>query len=162
VIGFKGLGSYPHLLATLVSSEQAASESPLALLLNLGVGPVTAKIFVSILGAGFLVAAAVVAYRRRPFSDARVLTLCLVAALVASPIVWPHYLLLLLVPVAIAHPRLSLPWLIALVSWISPRGHGYGPFFTALSLSVAAATLIATYWIRSDDAAASAEVPASA
>ena len=152
VIDFKGLASYPHLLATLASSEQLKSYSPLALLLGLGASPLAAKLAVGILGVGCLCAAAVVAHRHRPSSDATALTLCLVTALVCTPIVWPHYLLLLLVPVAIAHKRLSFAWLVPLATWISFGAHSKGPVTVVLELSVAAAVLVAAHWTVSAEA----------
>ena len=45
------------------------------------------------------------------------LTLCLAAALAASPIVWMHYFLLLLVPLALIRPRLSPLWLVPFAYW---------------------------------------------
>ena len=41
-------------------------------------------------------------------------------ALLATPILWEHYLVLLLVPIALVAPRLSAPWLALLAFWISP------------------------------------------
>jgi len=43
-----------------------------------------------------------------------------VAALVASPIVWPHYLALLLVPIALVSPGLSALWLVPLLAYVAP------------------------------------------
>jgi hypothetical protein len=150
-IDFRGLESYPHLLATLASAEQAKSYSPLALLLGLGASPLVAEVAVYLAGASFLGAAAVVAYRRRPSSDISAFTLCLVAALLFSPIVWPHYFLLLLVPVGILHKRLSAAWLIPVASWFSPPvKQSDGTIWIVLALLVAAATLIAAHWTASD------------
>ena len=53
------------------------------------------------------------AARRAPRDrDIATLTLCIAAALAASPIVWIHYFLLLLVPLALTRPRLSPLWLV--------------------------------------------------
>ena len=47
---------------------------------------------------------------------------CAVAATLAlSPIVWLHYLVVLLVPVAIARPRFSALWLLPVLLWVSPQ-----------------------------------------
>ena len=53
------------------------------------------------------------------------------ATLALSPIVWLHYLVVLLVPMAIARPRFSLLWLLPVVLWVSPRP-GYPEGFTGL------------------------------
>jgi hypothetical protein len=132
------------MLADLASGEQAASYSPLALLLGLGIKPVAARLLVGATGLVVLCAAAAVVRRRGRLAELDSLTLCLVASLVFSPIVWPHYLLLLLVPVAITHKRLSLPWLLGIASWVSPGTHSSGAASVVLALVVAGATLLAT------------------
>ncbi len=146
LLDFRGLGSYPRMLADLASGEQATSYSPLALLLGLGIKPVAARLLVGATGVVVLCLAAVVVRRRGRLAEVDSLSLCLVASLAFSPIVWPHYLLLLLVPVAITHKRLSLPWLLAAASWISPAANHSGTAFVALALLVAAATLLTTHW----------------
>ena len=40
--------------------------------------------------------------------------------LVASPLVWSHYFVLLLVPLALARPRLDAVWFAAVAMWICP------------------------------------------
>jgi hypothetical protein len=70
-----------------------------------------------------------------------VLTLCLAAAFAASPIVWVHYFLLLLVPLALTQPRLSLLWFVPLAYY--PLGESAWPAGDARKLGVAlAATLV--------------------
>jgi hypothetical protein len=65
--------------------------------------------------------------------DRRSLILCLAAALVATPILWLHYLGLLFVPIALARPRLTALWFVPLtmtlfeaLDWYRgwPRGDG--------------------------------------
>jgi hypothetical protein len=46
--------------------------------------------------------------------DRRSLTLVIAAALVLTPILWLHYLVLLFVPIALARPRLSGLWFVPL------------------------------------------------
>ena len=50
--------------------------------------------------------------RHRENGDLAAFSIMVGASIVASPIVWPHYLALLLVPLAIAWPRAGLPWLL--------------------------------------------------
>ena len=68
------------------------------------------------------------------------LTLCLAAALAASPIVWMHYFLLLLVPLALIRPRLSPLWLVPFAYW--PLGLSAWPGGDAQKLGVALATTL--------------------
>jgi hypothetical protein len=58
--------------------------------------------------------------------DAAPLALALAAALLLSPIVWTHYYILLLVPIAIARPRLSALWFVPLAFWIEPNLEYFG------------------------------------
>lgn len=68
-------------------------------------------------------------------------TLTLAAALCASPIVWVHYFLLLLVPLALIRPRLSLLWFVPFA--FQPLGEAAWPAGNARNLGLAlAATLV--------------------
>ena len=59
----------------------------------------------------------------------------LAAALAASPIVWMHYFLLLLVPLALARPRLSALWLVPFAYY--PLGETAWPAGDASKLALA-------------------------
>src|SRR5439155_18394978 len=61
--------------------------------------------------------------------DAVSLTYAVAAALVLSPILWSHYLVLIVVPIALARPRLSPLWFVPLIQsalsyagWKAPGG----------------------------------------
>ena len=60
----------------------------------------------------------------------------------AEPIVWLHYLVLLLVPLAIARPRFSLLWLLPVLLWVSPKP-GYAEGIQTFMPGVAAVILLA-------------------
>jgi hypothetical protein len=77
--------------------------------------------------------------RTRRDRDVAVLTLTLAAALAASPIVWVHYFLLLLVPLALTRPRLSLLWFVPFAYY--PLGETAWPAGDARKLGLA---LVAT------------------
>ena len=64
-------------------------------------------------------------------------TLTLAAALCASPIVWVHYFLLLLVPLALIRPRLSLLWFVPFA--FQPLGEAAWPAGNARNLGLALA-----------------------
>jgi hypothetical protein len=68
---------------------------------------------------GVVVLAAAVRLGRRGL-DAAALTLCVGAALLLSPVVWSHYLEILLVPIALTRPRFSRLWLVAVPLWVCP------------------------------------------
>jgi Glycosyltransferase family 87/Dolichyl-phosphate-mannose-protein mannosyltransferase len=114
-IGFAGLGDYPGVLRRLTDDESTSSYSVVALGVRAHLPLLAARIISVLVALALLAAAAWVARdERRPMRDRDIatLTLCLAAALAASPIVWIHYFLLLLVPLALTQPRLSLLWLV--------------------------------------------------
>ena len=88
--------------------------------------------------------------------DRRALTASIAAALALSPIVWIHYLVLLLAPLSLARPRLSPLWLVLLVPLV-PRLWGWEPAgwpegdlaSLAVILGVAALVLAALLRVRS-------------
>jgi hypothetical protein len=59
----------------------------------------------------------------------------LAAALAASPIVWVHYFLLLLIPLALLRPRLSLLWFVPFL--FQPLGEAAWPAGDARNLALA-------------------------
>src|SRR5439155_578084 len=80
--------------------------------------------------------------RLAPYSrDSATLTLALAAALAASPILWIHYFLLLLVPIALARPRLSLLWFVPFAYY--PLGETAWPTGDARKLGLALVTTLA-------------------
>jgi len=105
-----GLGSYPHRLSLLSSLEAKRGFSPAALLAHLGVGWGVALAIGYALGVGLLV----LAYRRRS-SETVALNLVCAASLLLTPILWPNYLLIMLVPLSLLRPRFGLVWLLPVV-----------------------------------------------
>lgn len=116
VIGFAGLAQYPELLDK-ASRQAAGSYSINALIQSLGASFAVAQGVSLVLGVAALGLAVWAGGDRRMSRfdrDRRSLTLTIAASLVLTPIVWNHYLVLLLVPVALARPRLSALWLAVL------------------------------------------------
>jgi hypothetical protein len=78
--------------------------------------------------AGLACIAAAVWLVRGEDGDRRAFTVLVAGSIVASAIVWPNYLALLLVPVAITWPRLAPIWLFGYVAWfagaIAPKTAG--------------------------------------
>ena len=115
-IGFADLLQYPALLRE-VSGQKYDSYSLNALAHALGIDGGFAKAIVVAIGAALLAFSVRCArnpdWTRRE-QDRRSLTLILAASLVLSPVVWSNYFVLLLVPVALASPRLSALWLVVL------------------------------------------------
>jgi hypothetical protein len=88
-------------------------------------GSATAGYAMAGLAGGALIALSVLFGRQG--DDARSLICALAASLALTPVVWQHYLVLLVVPLALSRPRFSALWLLPLLLWLSPRaGHGDG------------------------------------
>jgi alpha-1,2-mannosyltransferase len=124
-IGFDGLAHYPRLLDVASDVFATKSESLYGVLLDAGLAARPANALALVAAGAILAAAARRA--RRPDGDERMLTLAVVAALVASPIVWPHYLILLAPCLGLLRPRWSPVWLAFTAFWlivVLPTPHG--------------------------------------
>jgi hypothetical protein len=147
LIGFQDLKSYPSLVRD-VADQQANSWSLVALAEGLDFAPTFARTLSLAVGVCLLF----LSYRaaRAPgdtkeVRDRRSFTLAIAAALALTPVVWNHYLLLLIVPVALARPRLSGLWGLPLAAnclylfdWYGP-GDGLRPIVA--TTAIAAATI---------------------
>jgi alpha-1,2-mannosyltransferase len=131
-LGFSGLRTYPNSLGNLQERHGERGYTVQAVAADLGLpGPVGA-LSVAAVAVAFL--GAVVAYGRRR-DDERAFACAIVAAIVASPVVWLHSFVLLLAPVAVLRPRLSAVWFVPAALWFVSDGTGNGtPWRTALTL----------------------------
>jgi hypothetical protein len=124
ILGFDGLRDYPHRLSRVAGLEQDKSYSPFALLRLLGLSSGAARLAVLVLTLAALAAIVVVA--RGKDGDRRSFLLALGAGLLASPIVWMHYLVLLVVPIALYRPRFGVAWVVPLAYWYLPGQESHG------------------------------------
>ena len=138
IIGFAGLAEYPDLLRRLSDIQSARSYSLVGMAEVAGLGETAGRVLMLLLGGGLLVGCVVLARRG---DDARSFACAVAATLVLSPIVWLHYLVVLLVPLAILRPRFSALWLLPVLLWISPKP-GYAEGFETFMPLAAAAILI--------------------
>lgn len=121
VIGFGGLGDYPQRLDRLTRLYGPHSYSTYALARVLGTGPGHAAQAMYAVGAiALALALGFVA------DDRRSLVALLGVSFLATPIFWPHYLVLLFVPVALASPRLTRAWVVPLLLWVNPTAWSTG------------------------------------
>jgi alpha-1,2-mannosyltransferase len=142
VIGFADLANYPELLSTLASSVESKGWSAVALGLSLGLSSAAAKSFSLVLAGSALAVAAVAPRERR---DLWSFTVAIAAAILLSPIVWLHYFLLLVAPLAIAFPALAPAWFIPLALWAWPFQETGGDIWKiALGMAVLAAACATT------------------
>ena len=108
-LGFRDLTWYPHVLRLLVDNERRTSWST-ASLFGSGVSPAVVVVEVASL------ALVVVAARGRE-RDRRVFSAAVLASLLLSPLVWIHYYVVLLVPVALASRRFSVLWVLPVLAF---------------------------------------------
>lgn len=132
LLPFTSIGDYVLLLRNLGETFEHDAYTPFALLADLGVPDGPARAVTTVLGAAVLA----VAWRRRS------LGLAIAAALVLSPIVWRHFFVLLLVPLALSRPRFDAVWLIPIGLWLGDGTFNGAPWQTAACLLLAATTLV--------------------
>ncbi len=109
-VGFEGLGDFVEITRRNVEAFDQDGVSVAAVAAGLGV---SGSQYVALVAGAFALAVAAIRRDR----DVEVFTWALVAALLASPIVWMHYFALLLVPVALATPRWGFIWLLPFVTF---------------------------------------------
>ena len=143
-IGFDGLGGYLDLLRRLSDIQSENSYSIVGMASTLGLSDAVGQGLTVVVGGGLLVACVVLARRG---DELRSFTCAVAATLALSPIVWLHYLVLLLVPLAIARPRFSIIWLLPILLWTSPRP-GYAEGFQTFLPAIAAAILVGMLLVR--------------
>jgi hypothetical protein len=122
VIGFAGLTSYPQLLEVLSGLEQQKSYSAVSVGLALGLSSGEARALAIAAGAVTLLCVVAIGRLRKKDANAdrHAFILAIAAAFLLSPIVWTHYLALLVVPIAITRRTLSPLWFVPLAMWATP------------------------------------------
>ena len=144
MIGFAGFGEYPDLLRRLSELQSERSYSIVGMAATLGVGEGVGRAATLVVGGALLVACVVLARRG---DEERSFTCAVAATLALSPIVWLHYLVLLLVPLAILRPRFSLLWLLPVLLWVSPRP-GYAEGYETFMPGLVAVILVTVLLVR--------------
>jgi hypothetical protein len=109
LIGFDGLSSYLELVGVAQEMYAVHGLSTASVFGGMGVEADVAVYAGLVLG--LLISSLAVPLGRSGRDEAAFFVVVL-AALVASPVVWEHYFALLLIPLAIAWPRLSVAWML--------------------------------------------------
>ncbi len=121
VIGFGSLSEYPRMLGNLSTVEGPAGVSAISVGRALGVSTSLSQLVALLLAAVLLAVALRLFYASDdPNAERRSFGLAVMAALVASPVVWPHYLTLVFVPIALLSPNLSALWLVPMLAYLAP------------------------------------------
>lgn len=141
-IGFKGLVDYPKLLAADAQAFATRSHSIVAGATRLGASEQLATALAIALAA----AVGLVIVRVARGSDPGCFAATIAVGLLASPLLWSHYLVLLFIPLAIGRPRPDRLWLLTAAFWLSPiePAHGWQiglVLFTATTIMIAASSV---------------------
>ena len=113
-LGFNELHRYSALMQALANAEEKRGYSLISLSLRFGASHFGAYALAILIA---IVAATACIVVGRAGRDLGALALALAVSIVATPIVQLHYFALLLVPFAVARPRLSLAWALPLAFW---------------------------------------------
>ena len=127
LLPFIAIGDYVRLLRELGRTFEHDAYTPFALLTDLGVPDTAARAATVALGLAVLG----LAWRRRSPG------LAIAAALCLSPIVWRHFFVLLLVPLALSRPRFDVLWLVPIGMWVGDGTFNGAPWQTAAVLGLA-------------------------
>ena len=116
LIGFEGFREYPKLLRVVQDVYAARSISLSTVAAALGASVTVAVVVAGVVGIACIGLAAWLA--KRPDGERRAFAVVVGACILASPIVWPNYASLLLVPIAVTWPRLAPVWFFGYATWL--------------------------------------------
>jgi hypothetical protein len=152
LLPWTSIPDYVRLLRNLSETFDHDTYTPFALLTDLGVPDVPARIATLALGLGVLS----LAWRRQS------LGLAIAAALVLSPIVWRHFFTLLVVPLALSRPRFDVVWLIPIGLWVGDGTLNGAPWQTACVLALVTLTFVVCERSRDEREGSASPAPALA
>lgn len=118
VLGFAGFTSYPRMLSDLSAVEGSAGISLLSFGTDAGLPHQASSALIVVVTAA-LVALAWLSLRVED-DERGAFGLLIVAGITSSSLVWPHYLTLLFVPIALCSPRFGVLWLVPMLSYLAP------------------------------------------
>jgi hypothetical protein len=107
IVGFDQLGAYVKVLGLVTDREEPHGVSILAVIRDAGASRPVAYAVTLALAAGAAWACVALARRER---QAEALLLAVATCFLATPVIWAHYFVLLIVPLALIRPRLDLVW----------------------------------------------------
>jgi len=143
-IGFAGLSQYPRLLRVLDTVQIPKSYSIGGIAWDMGLPDADGTVALAVAAFTGCVAMAYVA--KGADGDVLAFMLAVIISLIATPLLWLHYLILLLIPLGLARPGLSWAWAVPILLWITPNpgatpGHTWAPVFV-LAVTLALAGLL--------------------
>ena len=117
LIGFEGFREYPELIRAVQDVYGRVSLSLATVAAALGASRELATALAAL--SGLVLVAVAWWLAGRTDGDRRSYSAVIGACILASPIVWQNYLALLFLPIALARPRLALPWFFGFAAWLA-------------------------------------------
>src|SRR5262249_28480450 len=147
-LGFSGMTGYIRFMRHVAGLELGRSYSSFAFFSSLGASDSAAHLAVVALTLTGIVAILLIG--RGADGDRRAFVAAIAVALLVSPIVWLHYMMLVYVVVALYRRRLSVAWLIPSLYWILPGedSHGSTPVILKMWLVTGLTVLFAVLALR--------------
>jgi alpha-1,2-mannosyltransferase len=121
IVGFAQVRAYLHLSSLVTKVLWQNGYSVLAFAHQIGFGRTVGEVLLLAAACGLVAAVLRVGWLGY---ERLALLLVVLLIFVASPLVWDHYLALLLIPVALERRRLNWLWALPVVMWLCPVG-GY-------------------------------------
>jgi alpha-1,2-mannosyltransferase len=135
IVGFSEVHTYLHLSGQVTDALWRGGYSMLAVAHHLGFGRGVGEVLLLVASGAVVAAVIYTGFFKRRERDALILAVLLM--LVASPLVWSHYFALLLVPIALSRPRLSLLWAVPVLMWPMPPSTAVVGWQAALAWTLA-------------------------
>lgn len=144
VVGFDQIGPYVKLLGLVTEREEPRSFTLVSVALDFGASRTAA--YALTLGLAAIVGGACFVLARRG-REQHALLLCIAVGFLATPVTWPHYFALLIVPLALLRPKLSLLWAVPVaILPIALAADAAGVHGIATFVAVFAAMIVAALW----------------
>jgi hypothetical protein len=118
IVGFGQIKAFLHAASADTSDSWRTGFGVPALFSHLGLGLTSGCVAMLVLSAALVVLVCHTGLRQH--NEIRALTLTVALALVSSPLLWSHYVALLIVPLALLRPRFDWVWVVPLLLWVSP------------------------------------------
>lgn len=125
LVGFNEVSTFLHLSSEDTKALWEEGYSLLAVAHHLGWGRSTGELLLLLASLATAATLIYVGSVKRRERDALVIAVLLM--LLASPLLWAHYFALLLIPIALAYPRMGAIWVLPILMWpMPPRQPVYG------------------------------------
>lgn len=144
VIGFNEIHLFIRVSEFVTRQYERTGYGLIALLMHLGAPPTVASVVAVTAACALAVGCVVVGRAGR---DQTALLLAVSLMLVASPLVWSHYFTVMIVPLALARPRLGPLWALQLPLWLGSVG---SPTATECALGISV-IVVTTVLLARDD-----------